>query len=215
MKIIAISDTHNHNIEAILRNKSADVLVIAGDITGSGSYGELAKFEMQLQGVRDQFEEILWIGGNHDFGLCDYPGLALEIADRTKTKYIQRTLATVKGINFWGEASVPGLPNMAFPYKSDYLFNTAPEGIDVLVTHGPPKGILDKAPKYGNEENTVSYGCRILRHAIFTQIKPKVHIFGHIHHSHGFRSKGGIRFYNVSICDEQYRATNEAMEIKI
>lgn len=215
MKIAAISDTHNYDLNEILKGKKAEVLVIAGDITGRGGFDELNAFEEQLQIIRDQFEHILWIGGNHDYGLYEYPGLALEIADRTKTTYLQRNLVTIKGVRFWGEASVPGLPNMAFPYSgSPSLFRTAPQ-TDVLVTHGPPKDILDVVPRYGKEDEMVSYGCPVLRYDLFNHIKPKVHIFGHIHHSHGFMNLQGVRFYNVAICTEGYVPDNPVTEINI
>ena len=50
-----------------------------------------------------------------------------------------------------------------------------PEGIDFLVTHGPPLGYLDDLAKGGKA------GCLDLLHEIKHRVKPKFHVFGHIH----------------------------------
>ena len=54
-----------------------------------------------------------------------------------------------------------------------------PEGLDILVTHGPPLGILDQAP--GSERHE---GCPELMQAVL-QAKPRLHVFGHIHAGFG------------------------------
>ena len=50
-----------------------------------------------------------------------------------------------------------------------------PEGIDFLVTHGPPLGYRD------NLANGGKAGCLDLLYEIKHRVKPKYHIFGHIH----------------------------------
>jgi Icc-related predicted phosphoesterase len=47
--------------------------------------------------------------------------------------------------------------------------------VDVLVTHGPPYGILDVT--YEN----LTVGCEELAIAVKDRIKPRLHVFGHIH----------------------------------
>lgn len=54
-----------------------------------------------------------------------------------------------------------------------------PEGVDVLITHGPPLGILDAAAD-GHE-----CGCPDLLDTITQRVKPRLHIFGHIHEAYG------------------------------
>jgi hypothetical protein len=58
------------------------------------------------------------------------------------------------------------------------LTSIIPEGVDVVLTHGPPKYILDRTAE------GLSGGCEHLRHAI-TRVKPKLHCFGHIHSGYG------------------------------
>jgi hypothetical protein len=51
-----------------------------------------------------------------------------------------------------------------------------PQGIDILMTHGPPVGHGDKVNAEG-----IRSGCVDLLHTIQTRVKPKYHVFGHIH----------------------------------
>ena len=76
-----------------------------------------------------------------------------------------------------------------------------PKDTDVLITHGPPAGILDQT--YEGQH----VGCADLRRYV-SMIKPKVHIFGHIHESYGREKKEGTVFVNASICTGSYRPIN-------
>jgi hypothetical protein len=51
--------------------------------------------------------------------------------------------------------------------------------IDVLMTHGPPKYVLDLNPVTGE-----SIGCPHLFRAV-RRIKPRIHAFGHAHSGYG------------------------------
>ncbi|KAI9727123.1 MAG: hypothetical protein M1828_007324 [Chrysothrix sp. TS-e1954] len=55
--------------------------------------------------------------------------------------------------------------------------STIPTGVDIMVTHGPPKGILDKC-QHGN------VGCPHLMKAV-ERARPLLHCFGHIHEGYG------------------------------
>jgi Icc-related predicted phosphoesterase len=73
----------------------------------------------------------------------------------------------------------------AFQYQQDqdyHVWSTLPQDIDLLITHSPPQGILDKTHK------DKSAGSKSLR-TFVEAIKPKLHIFGHIHESHGVIKK--------------------------
>ena len=52
-----------------------------------------------------------------------------------------------------------------------------PSSVDIVMTHGPPKGILDCCPNG-------SVGCPHLLHAV-RRTKPLMHCFGHIHEGYG------------------------------
>lgn len=69
-------------------------------------------------------------------------------------------------------------------------WNKIPEGIDILMTHGPPRGQLDRCST-GEE-----CGCQHLKFAV-QNLKPVVHLFGHIHEG-----------YVVCLCSD--KATSRA-----
>jgi Icc-related predicted phosphoesterase len=71
---------------------------------------------------------------------------------------------------------------------------------DVLVTHGPPFGILDLI---GDEH----VGCDQLLKEV-NKVKPKVHLFGHVHEVYGCLEGRDTKFINASILDDRYEVRN-------
>jgi len=81
-----------------------------------------------------------------------------------------------------------------------------PENLDVLVTHGPPWGILDVAP------NNLNVGCELLQTKV-TQVSPKIHVFGHIHGSYGQKTIDGVEYINAAVLGESYKPKNKPVMI--
>ncbi len=77
-------------------------------------------------------------------------------------------------------------------------WDAIPENTDILITHGPPYGHLDIPGG-----STIRVGCEMLRYRV-DQIKPKIHVFGHIHGSWGHYFDGHTHFINASVLDERY-----------
>jgi Icc-related predicted phosphoesterase len=100
---------------------------------------------------------------------------------------------TIGGLVIWGSpvtrlGDVPfGIPNED---EREHLYSTIPPDTDILVTHGPPLGVLD----YGG-------GCAALRRAVL-RVKPKLHVFGHVHSGYGTRPTQHTFFVNASTLDE-------------
>jgi Icc-related predicted phosphoesterase len=65
--------------------------------------------------------------------------------------------------------------------------------VDILVTHGPPYSILDRSPGALHPA-----GCPQLLEAV-TRLKPKLHVFGHVHGAHGMLSTEGTLFVNAAL----------------
>jgi Icc-related predicted phosphoesterase len=90
-----------------------------------------------------------------------------------------------------------------------------PEDANILITHGPPNGILDEVPKKYFVENA---GCEELRRRV-AEIsgfgKLKLHVFGHIHCGYGVREEFGVKFVNASSCDESYTPTQLPIVVEI
>ena len=207
MRVVCISDTH-------LRHKfdvpPGDVLIHAGDATIVGSEQEFQRF-FDWFGKLPHPHKVL-IAGNHDWLFEKLPEDARALIPPGIT-YLQDELATVNGLKIYGSPWQPEFMGWAFnlprgwPMKKKW--ELIPAGIDILVTHGPPLGFLDFSP-FGTE----NAGCADLRNELL-RVKPKLHVFGHIHHGYGQTEWNGIKLVNASICDEAYRPSNKPIVLEL
>lgn len=200
MRIVCISDTHLRFVSV----PPGDLLIHAGDATIQGTEQEFRRF-FDWFGKLPHTHKV-FVAGNHDWIFEKFPDVARSLIPPGVT-YLQDELAVVNGLKIYGSPWQPEFMGWAFNLPRGWpmrkKWEVIPEGIDILVTHGPPLGILDFSP-FGNEHA----GCGDLRQELL-RIKPRLHVFGHIHHSYGKLELGGIQFANASICDEAYRATRQ------
>jgi len=208
MKIVAISDTHGlHNQ---LQLPKGDLLLHAGDVANIGSKQDVIAFLNWFS--QQDFKYKIFIAGNHDFYFERTP--AAEIADLIPDNiiYLNDSGITIEGIHIWGSPVQPRFGNWAFNRDRgadiDRHWQLIPENTDILLTHGPPKGILDKT--FQNLE----VGCEMLLQKI-EQIQPKYAIFGHIHEAYGQVTKNNIHFINASVVNLRYMVVNPPVEFEL
>ncbi|HSN70071.1 MAG TPA: metallophosphoesterase, partial [Steroidobacteraceae bacterium] len=143
MRIIIVSDTHLAH-ESI-GQLSGDVLIHCGDFAlGPGARDDDID-RLDAWFARQRFGLILCIGGNHDFLLEDFSSLALPTFRHAV--YLQDEMAVYRGMRFFGAPWVPELQGWAFYLSNDELrakWAAAPHDTDVLITHSPPSGVLDR-----------------------------------------------------------------------
>ena len=72
-------------------------------------------------------------------------------------------------------ASIPR--NKLLQGKTSIAKEPIPEGVDIFMTHGPPRGYHDRC-------RTGNVGCDMLMRAL-ERTKPQIHCFGHIHEGAG------------------------------
>jgi len=208
LRIVITSDTHGlHRQIAAL--PEGDVLVHAGDFMNSGYDPEdIWSFNRWLG--QHPFESRIVIGGNHDRYFQNSPEQARALI--TNATYLENTGVTISGVSFWGSPYTPEFLNWAFMYSrgtaAERYWNQIPAGLDVLVTHGPPLGILDQVEPGGEH-----LGCVELLHAVEAK-KPRVHIFGHIHGGAGIADNGTTQFVNAAYLNEAYRPLAPAAQIR-
>jgi predicted phosphodiesterase len=196
MRIVCLSDTHTRH--GSLDVPDGDVLVHAGDATRRGTQGEIEDFDRWLRDLPHAHKVI--IAGNHDFGFEREPAEARGWI--TGATYLQDSGVTIDGVRFWGSPWQPRFFDWAFnldrgePLRA--VWAKIPEGTDVLLTHGPPRGILDRTVR------GESVGCDDLLDAV-RRIRPRVHVFGHIHEAYGELELDGTRFVNASTCTIGYK----------
>lgn len=210
MRLVAISDTHGRHDELTL--PAGDVLVHAGDFSNHGQAEEIIEFAQWL--YAQPFAHRVVVAGNHDLMFESDPGLAVALLREhcPGVHYLQDDGVTLDGVSFWGSPWQPRFLNWAFNLERGKplarIWARVPAGVDVLVTHGPPMGLLDKTRR------GEPVGCEELRLAL-ARIKPRVHIFGHIHEAAGELTEAGVHLVNACSLDAFYRPANPARVIEI
>lgn len=202
-KIVCLSDTHGQHIAKKLKIPNGDFLIYAGDFTASNGLLEIHGFLHWLDKLPHRHKII--VAGNHDFIFCNDNLINSILAQYSNIHWLERKHIEIDGIKFYGTAIQPQFMNWGFnepPEKRKIIYGQIPNDIDILITHCPPHGILDQCPN-GN------VGCPILKDEVINRIKPKYHIFGHIHESYKTQQIGDITFINCSVLDGQYRLKNK------
>ena len=120
-------------------------------------------------------------------------------------------------IKFWGSPWQPEFYDWAFnlPRLGDELkkyWDMIPDDTDVLITHGPPNEARDFVSNW--RQGDVNVGCELLRYRV-DQIKPILHVFGHIHGAYGSAYIKDTLFVNASICTEQYIPSNKPIVVDL
>lgn len=209
MRIVCLSDTHNdlHELEV----PEGDMLIHAGDFTGRGSPQEVEAFAAQFAAYPHEHKIV--IAGNHDWTFERNRFLGEEILRRAGgITYLQDSEVTIDGFRIYGSPWQPWFHNWAFNVhrgpKLRAIWEKIPTGVDILVTHGPPFGILDVAPRNGH------VGCEDLT-AELARIKPRLHVFGHIHDAYGIVEKDGTIYVNACNDNERYNPVNPPIVVDL
>ena len=187
VSIVCISDTHNS--QPVL--PEGDVLIHAGDLTQSGTFEELQSTLAWLSAQPHQVKIV--VAGNHDMLLdasfgerkpdyCDPKSESQrELLDWGDIIYLENadTVVTCENgrrLKIYGSPLSARHGNWAFQYHRwvDVWGGTVPEDVDILVTHGPPRGHLD----------LLKLGCPHLLHELW-RVRPRLHVFGHVHEGAG------------------------------
>ncbi len=197
MRIVCVSDTHGHLDEMDV--PEGDLLLHAGDLTGHGSLPEIADANRALAGLPHRYKVI--IAGNHDFGFERAPAAARALI--TSAVYLEDSGCEIEGLRLYGSPWQPWFFDWAFNSRRGEslkpVWDRIPAGIDILITHGPPRGHGDVVAHNGEP-----VGCPALLDAI-RRIKPRYHIFGHIHEGYGITQEGPTTCINASSCNLKYR----------
>lgn len=206
MIIDCISDLHGY----LPKLSGGDLLIVAGDFMGSGQENEPFKFFHWM--AHQKYQKKILIAGNHDNLAVEFEDVFKAIGDFT---YLRDSGTEFEGLKIWGSpwtAQFDGMnPEcMAFTKRADFLleapFKKIPKDTDILVTHGPPYGILDKSIRMDN--------CGSVALDMLTYTNPlKLHIFGHIHEAYGRARENGIDYINCSHVNERYKPVNEPIRV--
>lgn len=189
MKAWFFSDTHG--MHAQLSVPSVDIAIFCGDEANSRDVAinanESRDFFEWYYGLKIKFK--LFVPGNHskafERGMIIVPPSVVSLVDQCA--------ATNKGHIIYGSPYTPSFGQswayMRSRAKMHDVWRAIPDDTTILVTHGPPAGVLDLARDAVGENRTVQVGCRSLWKRV-CKLKPKIHAFGHIHEDGDYLNAG-------------------------
>jgi Icc-related predicted phosphoesterase len=140
----------------------------------------------------------IYVAGNHDTSI--EKGLVTK--DDFKNAgiiYLENESVVIDGIKIFGSPHTPNFGNWAFMKERTKLERfwrlAIDEDVNIVVTHGPPKGILDKS--YDRENNLECCGDKSLLNRIL-EVQPTYSLFGHIHNCKDIVNAG---VQKLSVCN--------------
>jgi Icc-related predicted phosphoesterase len=189
LQLVAMADTHGHHEELVV--PEGDVLIHAGDLTQRGTIEELMEVNRFLASLPHRYKVV--VAGNHDWCFQNTPGLARSVL--TAATYLEDEPLVLEGVRFYGSPWQPTFHNWAFNLprgrKLAKKWALIPEGTDILITHTPPLGYGDRV---GGDTRV---GCEELLKRVRV-VRPRLHVFGHIHEDRGMWQAEGTTFVNIS-----------------
>ena len=223
MKIVMISDLHGTLPDTV---PECDVLTIAGDV--SPCYGRYPYHKIWMKDnfnhwLKDQpARNIVGVAGNHDEALMDD-----DFANSLHWDYLKDSSVIIDHVKFYGHPWTKLFCDWYFQLDDISLAvknNMIPDDTDVLITHGPPYGVLDVVQGVdvmvrGRRESEY-LGDKSLKRRVNELPNLKLHTFGHIHSSHGVRpptvlSEHNTTFVNAAVLDERYQPGYKVIEMEI
>jgi Icc-related predicted phosphoesterase len=211
LKIVCISDTHT--LHRSITIPKCDLLIHAGDFSSLGRSWEVEDFLswFSLQPAQEK----VYIAGNHDLSYEEEPWFVEQMVRQwSDIHYLKDSEVKIDGLKIYGSPYQVEFMDWAFnlPREGKELkakWDAIPDDTDILITHCPPHNILDTTP-YEN----YGVGDELLLERV-KQVKPKLHVFGHLHLNHETYKTLDTLFINASICTERYEPINKPILIEI
>jgi Icc-related predicted phosphoesterase len=208
MRIVCISDTHDLHPEIQLPD--GDVLIHAGDATAQGTEAQVIEFCEWFAAQPHRHK--IFVAGNHDWLFEIEPEKARSMIKGFT--YLEDSGIELDGLLFYGSPWTVRYYEWAFMLERGpslaQKWEMIPDGTDILITHSPPIGILDRN---GRGENA---GCGDLLERV-RKISPRLHVFGHMHPSNGIETIGETIFVNAAIAGDgrEYHKASDPIVIDV
>lgn len=206
-KIVCLSDTHRRH--GGLKIPEGDILIHAGDVSDQGSRHEIYDFLRWFSQLPHRHK--VFIAGNHDWLFERNPVLASGLIPPGVT-YLQDSGCEFDGLKIWGSPVTPTFFDWAFNRERGATieghWQRIPLGTDVVVSHGPALGILDQTLQ------RKAQGCADLLKRL-EEVRPRLHVCGHIHAGYGKAKLGETLMVNASICNEVYYPINAPVVVEL
>jgi Icc-related predicted phosphoesterase len=197
MKILHISDTHGfHNDFPKNYFDGIDMVIHSGDCSNSNL---LHQSIIEIQSFLNWYETVpvkhkIFVAGNHDTAIARRAIAPEDIRLRGIT-YLENESVDIEGLKIWGSPITPTFGDWSFMKARDKTFTVwdkIPVGTDVIVVHGPPKGIRDLS--LDRQNNLEMCGDKSLAKRV-SIINPQAVLFGHIHNCKEIINQGICKHY--------------------
>lgn len=199
MTILHVSDTHTYH-DLLKIPSGLDMIIHSGDCSNPRDpYNN----EPEVRDFIDWYKEIpvkykIYVAGNHDTSIEKGLVTKKDFED-AGIIYLENESVVIEGVKIFGSPHTPNFGNWAFMKERNKLERfwrlAIDEDVNIVVTHGPPKGILDKS--YDRNNNMESCGDKSLLNRIL-EVQPAYSLFGHIHNCKDIVNAG---MQKLSICD--------------
>lgn len=217
LKVVFISDTHGYHKS--LNIPKCDLLVCSGDLSKRGEIEIFESFNKWVGKLKSDnvIQQCVVIPGNHD--LSTDPKFLRYYQPNYKSYFTNCIFLVGESFEFeqlkiYGDPRTPEFCGWGHSYNSSLeaqeIWSKIPSDTNLLITHGPPYGMLDMT-FYGQK----SVGCFDLRERINQLDRLAVHCFGHIHEQYGFTKNGDKLFINASSCSLQYSPVNRPIVVQL
>ena len=190
MRIFIISDTHGYHNQLTIPD--CDLIIHCGDESNkSNPYENELECRRFFEWFRVLPTKKIFVAGNHSTAIFNN---LVRPEEYPEVEFLIHQETTFQGYKIFGSPWTPSYGNSwAYMRKRNQMsvvWENVPD-CDILITHGPPKGILDLTDDK-DTGNTVQVGCKSLLNKVL-EIKPRIHCFGHIHnHSTDLFNNFGI-----------------------
>lgn len=223
MRICAISDTHSHHRKLTI--PECDVLVHSGDITLRGELDIVKDFSDWLKDVPAKHKLVIF--GNHeiDFRVGPKRDAAIGFVRQAGAHYLEHSGVKIDGVRFWGSPASPWFRDREWNYRRgadiESVWRQILPDTNVLITHGPPYGIMDETG-YKLSGYIEKVGCQDLLRRVGELSELRAHVFGHIHegygtekHVVGYKNSNEVLFVNASSCTASYKPINAPIVFEV
>jgi len=212
MKIVCISDTHCKLRK--INVPEGDLLLHAGDLTFRGTVQEISSELKELGRIAKNFKMTCLSPGNHDWLSEKQPTLFKQMCEDVGVTYLHDSSVMFEDKLIYGSGWTPEFCNWALNLPRGQAlkekWDLIPDETQILITHGPPFGILDIVEHSIHNGHVQEHvGCKDLYSRIQQLKDLRLSVFGHLHFCGGISVKiSDINFINASVCTELYEPTN-------
>ena len=199
LRVWHLSDTHGFHSKIEIPD-SIDLVIHSGD---AGNAGDPYRSDPEIRDFANWYAALpithkIYVAGNHDSAV-EHLLWHKKLFDKLGIDYLFNDTIDIFGLQIWGSPFTPRYGNWSFMKdrsKISRVWDSVPDDTDIIVTHGPPKGVLDVTVE--RDGSLTSCGDSALGKRIL-KIKPKLVCFGHIHDVDHIRNAGSYKMAGFDI----------------